>query len=125
MKKIFLIEDCINLCGILARMLKFEGIGTMIAHSGLAAREILERINDTKAIGAILCDVMMPDMDGYELLEYVKQSAKFVDIPFMFISACVSKDEEDKCLAMGAKTFFKKPLVILAILSAINRFGKS
>ncbi|MDR2436002.1 MAG: response regulator, partial [Puniceicoccales bacterium] len=94
MKKIFLIEDDVNLCSILTKMLKFEGIGTMVAHGGLAAREILERIDDIRAIDAILCDIMMPGMDGYEFLEYVKQSEKFAGIPFMFISACVSKDEE-------------------------------
>ncbi|MDR2720842.1 MAG: response regulator [Puniceicoccales bacterium] len=125
MKKIFLIEDDVNLCGILSKMLKFEGIEVMVAHSGLAAREILERINSADAIDAILCDVMMPGMDGYEFLEYVKQSGKFAAIPFIFISACVSKDEEEKGLSMGAKAFLKKPINILTILSTLNNFSRN
>jgi CheY-like chemotaxis protein len=122
MKTILLVEDDINLCDILSKMLKFEGINTIVVGNGHAAMEVLEKLPDGE-IGAILCDVMMPDMDGYAFLDCVNGIEKFSSIPFIFISACVSKDEETKGLAMGAKAFLKKPVDISTILSTLKYFG--
>ena len=116
MRRIFLIEDDVYLCTMLAKMLKFEGIDTIIAHDGDAAKEILEGLSGV--IDAILCDITMPGMDGYEFLEYVNRSER-ATVPFIFMSACVSKEEESRGLAMGARAFLKKPVSIALILEAM------
>ncbi|MDR3273985.1 MAG: response regulator [Puniceicoccales bacterium] len=123
MKRIFLIEDDVSLCSLLAKMLKFEGISTIIANDGPVAKKILEQFNGK--INVILCDIMMPGMDGYEFFECVKQTKKFADVPFVFVSARVSKEEEVKGLSMGARAFLKKPVDIATILSVIHQFDKN
>jgi DNA-binding response OmpR family regulator len=115
-RRIFLIEDDVYLCAMLAKMLKFEGIDTIIAHDGDAAKRILEGLSGT--IDAILCDITMPGMDGYEFLEYANRS-KLAAVPFIFMSACVSKEEESRGLTMGARAFLKKPVSITLILDTV------
>ncbi|MDR0715683.1 MAG: response regulator [Puniceicoccales bacterium] len=123
MKKILLVEDDAHLCAMLSKMLKFEGIDTVIAGDGSIAQEILEEIGDT--IDVILCDVMMPNVSGYEFLAHIKHTVKFANIPFIFLSACVSKEEESHGCALGARAFLKKPVDIFTLLSALCSSNES
>ncbi|MDR0595418.1 MAG: response regulator [Puniceicoccales bacterium] len=117
MKRILLVEDDTHLCAMLSKMLKFEGIDTVIAGDGSVAQEILKEIGDT--IDVILCDVMMPNVNGYEFLAHIRHTVKFANIPFIFLSSCVSKEEESRGRALGARAFLRKPVDIFTLLSTL------
>lgn len=115
---ILLVEDDITLCEILAKMLKFEGIDSIITNDGIGAERIL--LGPSKPIDLIVCDVMMPKMNGYDLLKHVKNMPQYVDTPFIFITARASKEEELRGLMLGAKAYLKKPIDISTLLKTIN-----
>ena len=116
--KLLLVEDDVTLCNLLATMLKFEGLTSITAHDGYEAEKILMS-EDAGTIDLILCDVMMPNMDGYGLLERVKNISTCQNIPFIFISAHVSREEEARGLAAGARAYLKKPVDIAKLLAII------
>lgn len=68
----------------------------------------------------ILLDVMMPDMDGYEVCNQLKQNPLTNDIPVIFLTANDSPGEEDKGLRLGAVDFITKPFSIPLVLSRVD-----
>lgn len=64
----------------------------------------------TKHVDLILLDVMMPELDGYEVCQYLKDFEKTKDIPIIFVSAKVELDDEKKGLSLGAIDYITKPI---------------
>lgn len=119
--KLLLVEDDTVLCGLLSKILGFEEIENVIVHDGHTAEDVLLK-DDSRSIRLILCDIMMPGMDGYELLRRVKMIPFHKDTPFVFTTARVSKDEELRGLMLGAKAYLKKPIDIATLLDAIKHY---
>ena len=117
--RILLVEDDTILCSLLSKMLRFEGIDSIIASDGVAAKEVLIS-GSAGQIDLILCDVMMPNMDGYDLLKHVKQLPRYRDVPFIFTTARVSRDEELRGMMLGAKAYLKKPIEMATLLAVID-----
>jgi diguanylate cyclase (GGDEF)-like protein len=79
---------------------------TMVAKNGVQA---LNRISTAVQPDLILLDIMMPEMDGYEVCERLKNNPKTADIPIIFISALNQAGDESKGLELGAIDFITKP----------------
>ena len=71
--------------------------------------EIMERERDNLAL--VLLDVMMPDIDGYEVLEYMNFNGLLKHTPVIMVTAADSAEDEEKCLRLGAMDFVRKPYV--------------
>lgn len=116
MKKILVIEDepemRRNLLTILA-MEKFEPLG---AHNGRAG---LELAKSTKP-DLILCDVMMPELDGYGVLKALREDKSTVAIPFIFLTAKGEKVDQRNGMNKGADDYLTKPIGRSDLLDAIN-----
>jgi putative two-component system response regulator len=82
-----------------------EDYDIAVAMDGASA---LESIEDEPP-DLILLDIMMPDMDGYEVCEKLKSNPKTTDIPVIFLSALSEADEKQKGLNLGAVDFITKP----------------
>ncbi len=68
----------------------------------------------------ILLDVLMPEMDGYEVCQRLKADAQTQDIPIVFITSLKDKDDESKGLAMGAIDYIKKPLKVPVVKARVR-----
>lgn len=86
--------------------------------NGKHAIEVIEE--NPKAIDAILLDFVMPVMDGYQVLEYLKENNYLSSIPVLMISAEADTDSESKCLELGAADFIHKPFVKEVVLMRIR-----
>jgi putative two-component system response regulator len=82
-----------------------EDYDIAVAMDGESALEIAEE--DSPDL--ILLDIMMPDMDGYEVCKRLKDNPKTADIPVIFLSALTGADEKRKGLELGAVDFLTKP----------------
>ncbi len=90
----------------LTRRLNREGYQNLTtANNG---REALERLT-SQAFDLVLLDVMMPDMNGYEVLEHVKANASLRDIPIIMISALDEIESVIRCIELGAEDYLNKP----------------
>lgn len=75
------------------------------ASGGVKGYELLE----TNIVNLIICDVVMPDMDGFEFCSKIRQDHRFVDIPLIYITSKVNMKDRVKGLEMGADDYIEKP----------------
>ena len=106
---ILTVDDDPAILAFLQVHLSTEGYATIQATNGKEALEILEQ--DTGGIKAILSDVEMPEMDGYEFCEKVRENDKLKSLPFIFISSHTELEEKLKGYSVGADEYIAKPLV--------------
>ncbi|MEB3357393.1 MAG: response regulator transcription factor [Synechococcales bacterium] len=104
-KRLLLIDDDPNLILLVKDYLEFRGYEVMTAENGREALEMLEQ--DTPDM--IICDVMMPEMDGYSLVEHVRQDSRMNWIPVLFLSAKGQSQDRVKGLSTGADVYMVKP----------------
>jgi len=116
-QKILVIEDVAAIRNNLARFLRAENYEVATAENGAAgvaaAREGRPHL--------IICDIRMPEMDGYAVLAALRQNAATTRIPFMFLTASADRAERHLGLAQGADEYITKPFKLPELLAAIKR----
>lgn len=112
MIKILVVEDERAISDLIKINLIDLGYDVCCAYDGLAAADILE----TNTFDLILLDIMLPNIDGYELLSYIRP----LKIPVIFITAKASLDDRVKGLMLGAEDYIIKPFEIVELLARIN-----
>lgn len=115
--KILIIEDDADSRDYLERALKSQGYSVESAANGVAALEQAEQ----SPPDLIISDIMMPEMDGFELCRRVKTDGQLHGIPFVFYSATyVEPKDERLAMALGASRFLIKPMELDDLLRAIE-----
>lgn len=112
---ILLIEDEIELQQNLKEILEYNGFSIVTADHGQEGLTLLE----TQVVDLILCDIMMPVMDGYQFLKHIRSQPRFQHIPFIFLSAKASRDDKSKGLAEGANDYLTKPISARMLLNSV------
>jgi CheY-like chemotaxis protein len=116
MKTILIIEDDIVLRETTAEILELENYKVVTASNGKrGAEQARIMLPDL-----ILCDIMMPEMDGYELLDILSKDDKTKRIPFIFMSAKTEVKDVRKGMDLGADDYLTKPVSEELLLSAIS-----
>ncbi len=90
---------------VLSRQLKRQGYAVAIAENGQAA---LDQLRGSK-VDLVLLDIMMPEMDGYEVLQRLKANEALRHIPVIMISALSELDSVVRCIELGAEDYLPKP----------------
>lgn len=90
---------------MLSRRLKRQGYNIEVAEDGEVALEAMR----SKTYDLVLLDVMMPRLNGYEVLEAVRQDTSIVGVPIIMISALDDLDSVVKCIELGAEDYLFKP----------------
>ena len=113
MNRILIVEDEIAISDLIKIELELRGYKCEIANDGEMGADILEAHN----FDLILLDVMLPKIDGYELLEYIKQIS---ETPIIFITAKSQMSEKIKGLNKGADDYITKPFEICELVARIE-----
>jgi diguanylate cyclase len=116
MTKILVIEDEESIRVNLLEILREESFTTFEAKNGREGIALAE----TSLPNLILCDVMMPELDGYGVLQAVQKNPKTATIPFIFLTALGEKTEFRKGMNLGADDYLTKPYSIDELLEAIH-----
>lgn len=103
--RLLLIDDDPNLILLVKDYLEFRGYEVITADNGKTALDILEDADPDM----IICDIMMPEMDGYTFVENVRSNVKTRWIPFLFLSAKGQSQDRVKGLSKGADVYMVKP----------------
>jgi len=106
-KRILLSEDTEDLRQYIMKILTNLGHEVIAARNGLEAWRIL---NKEKDIDILVSDIMMPEMDGYELLGNIRESSTLKDFPVILITAKSGDDPKLKALSIGADDYLPKPI---------------
>lgn len=112
--ELLVIEDNRRISEFLVRGLEENGFSVALAENGVDARELLsQRVWDL-----ILLDIMLPDIDGIELLQYARY--KKIDTPILVVSALGEPGDKVKALDLGADDYLSKPFHFNELLARIN-----
>jgi len=114
-KKILVIEDETQTREIFARCLDFEGFCVFTAESGTAGVKLAKQ----HLPDLIVCDIMMPDMDGYQVLSTLRQDPSTAAIQFLFLTAKVTMADLRQGMQLGADDYLTKPCTVEQLLGAI------
>ena len=118
---ILVVDDDREIVRSLGKLLELEGYRVKKAYNGMEALDILM----TEQIHLILLDVMIPEIDGFELMEYLKPFG----VPVIFLTAAAALDNRVKGLRMGAEDYIVKPFEIDELLARVDvvlrRYGKA
>lgn len=122
MKKILIIEDNLEVRENLAEILELSNYNVMTAENGkIGVEKALKFIPDL-----ILCDVMMPELDGFGVLHILSKKPATADIPFIFLTAKAENTDFRKGMNLGADDYITKPFDDTELLEAIEiRLKKS
>jgi len=115
-KKVLVIEDEPSIRNNIMLMLKVERYAATGAENGRVGLELARR--DPPDL--ILCDVMMPEMDGFAVLEALRAEPRFAEIPFIFLTALDDRSSTRRGMNLGADDYLPKPFTRNELLEAVN-----
>lgn len=116
MKRILLIEDNVELAGNFSLLLEDRGFVVYCAHSGVEGLKIFSE----KMVDLILCDIMLPDINGYKILQEMNKLKKKELPVFIFITAKTQRQDFRKGMEIGADDYLTKPFTFDELITAIN-----
>ena len=121
MNEILIVEDEISISDLIKIGLEANGYKCEVAQDGEIAANMLEN----KIYDLVLLDIMLPKIDGYELLKYIKQVS---DIPIIFITAKTQTKDIIKGLKIGADDYITKPFeteeLLARVEAVLRRYNK-
>jgi signal transduction histidine kinase/CheY-like chemotaxis protein len=118
-RKVLVIDDDVRNIFSLTSLLERHHMEVMFAENG---RDGLEILNNSPDVDAILVDVMMPDMDGYETMREIRKMRRFKKTPVIALTAKAMKGDRDKCIAAGASDYISKPAEVDRLLSLLRMY---
>lgn len=121
MTRVLVIDDDETLREEVAAHLSFEGFETFEAPNGITGLDIARQHHPD----VIVCDLMLPDIDGYTILESLRQDSSTLLIPFIFLSARADESAIRKGMGLGADDYITKPFTFSHLIQAIHaRLGR-
>jgi HAMP domain-containing protein/CheY-like chemotaxis protein/signal transduction histidine kinase len=114
-KKVLIVDDDVRNIFALSSVLERRGMSVLTAGTG---REAIATVESTSDLSIVLMDIMMPEMDGYETMQVIRQNPQFRRLPIIALTAKAMKGDREKCLEAGASEYLAKPVNTEQLLSA-------
>lgn len=116
MKRILVIEDSDALLNDITEMLRLEGFTPISAENGFIGIQKAEQ----EKPDLIVCDIRMPIVDGYGVLDHIRSNPNTANIPFIFLTARTGRSEMREGMQSGADDYLTKPFTAEELISSIN-----
>jgi CheY-like chemotaxis protein len=114
-KRVLIVDDDVRNIFALSSVLERRGMSVLTAGTG---REAIATVESTSDLSIVLMDIMMPEMDGYETMQVIRQNPQFRRLPIIALTAKAMKGDREKCLEAGASEYLAKPVNTEQLLSA-------
>ena len=116
-KTVLLVDDDARNIFALSSVLERRGMKVLSATTGREAIDLLQNASD---IAIVLMDIMMPEMDGYQTMQVIRQAPALRRLPIIALTAKAMKGDREKCLEAGASDYLAKPVNTEQLLSALR-----
>ena len=116
-KKVLVVDDDVRNIFALSSVLERRGMTVLTAGTG---REAIATLESTPDMAILLMDIMMPEMDGYETMQVIRQKSELRRLPIIALTAKAMKGDREKCLEAGASEYLAKPVNTEQLLSALR-----
>jgi|SRR5580658_79548 DNA-binding response OmpR family regulator len=118
-KTVLVVEDDTDVRGLVVTTLKAKGYKVWEAADGLQASELLGRLPELPDL--LICDVMMPTIDGFSLAKLIRARAELKAIPIIFLTAKTSPMDVVQGIKLGARHYIQKPFSIKDLLDKVEK----
>src|SRR5437763_214491 len=116
-KTVLLVDDDARNIFALSSVLERRGMHVLTATTGNEAITLVESTSD---LAIVLMDIMMPEMDGYQTMQVIRENPAFRRLPIIALTAKAMKGDREKCLDAGASDYLAKPVNTEQLLSALR-----
>jgi HAMP domain-containing protein/CheY-like chemotaxis protein/signal transduction histidine kinase len=116
-KKVLVVDDDVRNIFALSSVIERRGMAVITAGTG---REAIAKLESTPDTAIVLMDIMMPEMDGYETMQVIRQNPSFRRLPIIALTAKAMKGDREKCLEAGASEYLAKPVNTEQLLSSLR-----
>ena len=116
-RKVLVVDDDVRNIFALTSVLESYSMQVVHAENG---QEGIDLLKSEPGIEAVLMDIMMPEMDGYEAIAAIRQMDEYKQLPIIALTAKAMKADRDHCLEVGASDYISKPLDIDQLLSLLR-----
>jgi CheY-like chemotaxis protein len=116
-RSVLLVDDDARNIFALSSVLERRGMTVLTATTG---REAIELVETTPDLAIVLMDIMMPEMDGYQTMQRIRENPRFNRLPIIALTAKAMKGDREKCLEAGASDYLAKPVNTEQLLSALR-----
>ena len=112
-----IVDDDVRNVFALTSALEANGMEVLFAENG---REGIEALQSAGDVDLVLMDVMMPEMDGYETTQAIRQLPEFEKLPIIALTAKAMKGDRERSIAAGASDYITKPVDTDQLLSLMR-----
>jgi len=116
-KKVLLVDDDMRNVFSLNAALEMQQVNVITASDG---NEAIAALKQHKDVNLVLMDIMMPDMDGYEAMRYIRKQMGMVKLPIIALTAKAMSEDKEKVLEAGASDYITKPVDLHKLFSLMR-----
>ncbi len=116
-KKVLVVDDDVRNIFALTSLLEDHNLKVAHAENGRAGIELLKKTPD---VDLVLMDIMMPEMDGYETMQAIREMPEFRSLPIIALTAKAMKGDRAKCIEAGASDYITKPVDLEQLFSVLR-----
>ena len=117
-RSILVVDDSETNVLLLQRLLEEEGYKIEYAYTGKEALKLIKKKN----FDLILLDIMMPDVDGFDILADLKEKEKIEETPIIMVTARDDHESQEKAIEMGAMDYLTKPVDLGKLKDMIHKY---
>ncbi|ABK46011.1 Hpt sensor hybrid histidine kinase [Magnetococcus marinus MC-1] len=117
--QILLVEDNEINQQVACELLQGEGVTVVVANSG---QQAVDRVLSGERFDAVLMDIQMPGMDGYEATQVIRKQPQFSDLPIIAMTANAMAGDRERCLAAGMNDHIGKPIQPKLLFETLGRY---
>ena len=116
-RPVLIVDDDVRNIFALSSVLERRGMKVVSASTG---HEAIATLKSNPEVSIVLMDIMMPGMDGYETMQFIRQNPEYRRLPIIALTAKAMKGDREKCLEAGASDYLAKPVNTEQLLSALR-----
>jgi HAMP domain-containing protein/CheY-like chemotaxis protein/signal transduction histidine kinase len=116
-KAVLVVDDDVRNIFALSSVLERRGMKVLTASTGNEATKLLE---ETPGVSIVLMDIMMPEMDGYQTMQKIRENPERRRLPIIALTAKAMKGDREKCFEAGASDYLAKPVNTEQLLSVLR-----
>jgi CheY-like chemotaxis protein len=116
-KRVLIVDDDVRNIFALTTALERQHMEILSAESGGEAIALLRAAHD---IDVVLMDIMMPEIDGYEVIRKIRSDPEFAALPIIAVTGKATKFDRDRCIEAGASDYISKPVDTAQLVSLLR-----
>jgi len=119
---ILVVDDSPTVVKFVSFSLKNQGFKILTASDGMDAIEKISNLSETESVDLIITDLNMPNLDGYSLIETLRQNDKHRETPIIILSSEEGDDDQERGIKVGANSYLVKPFKSSLLVDEVAKY---